>query len=75
MAANMRWARRFELETGVGLEDARTGETYLCEHCPSELRYNADYEQSEGVCRLLSSFISEDSTHSCESASSSPVRR
>ncbi len=44
MAAKMKWAREFDTKTRLGLEKAQSGTPYLCEHCPSEVRYNAGYE-------------------------------
>ena len=45
MAAKMKWARAFDTGARIGLEVAQGGTPYLCEHCPSEVRYNAGYER------------------------------
>jgi hypothetical protein len=44
MAAKMKWARAFVSKARIGLEDAKSGAPYLCEHCSAEVRYNAGYE-------------------------------
>lgn len=44
MAAKMKWARIFGSNARIGLEVANSGISYQCEHCSSEVRYNAGYE-------------------------------
>lgn len=58
MAAKMKWARAFETKSRLGLESAQSGTSYLCEHCPSEVRYNAGYEMvRKGVSIIVEHYF------------------
>lgn len=58
MAAKMKWARAFDSKARIGLEVAQGGTAYLCEHCPSEVRYNAGYERvNKGVSIIVEHYF------------------
>ena len=58
MAAKMKWARSFDTKSRLGLESAQGGTSYLCEHCPSEVRYNAGYEMvRQGVSIVVEHYF------------------
>lgn len=58
MAAKMKWARTADTKARIGLEVAQGGTSYLCEHCPSEVRYNAGYEMvRKGVSIIVEHYF------------------
>ncbi len=65
MAAKMKWARIIESKARIGLEVAQGGTPYLCEHCPSEVRYNAGYEMiRKGVSIIVEHYFKLRQKHS-----------
>jgi len=65
MAAKMKWARSFDTKSRLGLESAQGGTSYLCEHCPSEVRYNAGYEMvRKGVSIIVEHYFKLRQKHS-----------
>lgn len=58
MAAKMKWARDVNSNAPIGLEIAHSGVSYLCEHCPAEVRYNAGYEMDrKGVSIIVEHYF------------------